>query len=59
MRRLELSEVRERGQIARVPCSMSKEEFTEKFIRTRTPAIITGCNYKVKAKRKQKKICIL
>ncbi len=46
MKRLALNHVRARGHMPRVPCSISRKEFTEHFIRKMSPALLIGCDYK-------------
>ncbi len=45
MKRLAVNAIRPRGHIQRVPCSISRQEFTDRFIRKMEPAILVGCDY--------------
>jgi hypothetical protein len=46
-----LRDVEPRGNIKRINCDISESEFVEKYVRTMTPVIITGCDYKWFQKR--------
>ncbi len=45
MEKIPVEEIRQHGYIPRVPCNMTKSEFTERFVRPMQPAILTGCDY--------------